>query len=151
MWELLLQCAQHLGSIKTPSGESFPQAWQDGGQGHGVGVGDEACMLCFYHRRRMEEKKREKRGGGGGSYAVRAGVCDDDGAATAAAMVSSTSMAVVGLVWVSTVWVDSRNAPGTGWAWMKVAVNMCPAGISSIVMPCKGLVHVVCAQTCRCK
>ena len=84
--------------------------------------------------REKKRKKRKKRGG----YAVRAGVCDDDGAAAAAAVVSSTSMAVVGLVWVGTVWVDSRNAPGTGWAWMKVAVKMRPAGISSIVMPRKG-------------
>ena len=81
-----------------------------------------------------EKKKEEKKGG----YAVWAGVCDDDGTAAAAAVVSSTSMAVVGLVWVGTVWVDSQNAPGTGWAWMKVAVNMRPAGISSIVMPRKG-------------
>ena len=67
-----------------------------------------------------------------------AGVCDDDGTAAAAAMVLLTSMAVVRLVWVGTIWVDSRNAPGTGWAWMKVAVNMHPAGIPSIVMPHKG-------------
>ena len=119
MWGLLLQCAQHLGSIKTPSGESFPQAWRDGGQGSGVG--------------RKEEGKKKK-----GVYAAWAGVCDDDDAAAAAAVVSSTSIAVVGLVWVGTVWVDSRNAPGTGWAWVKAAVNMCPAGIPSIVMPRKG-------------
>ena len=51
-WGLLLQCAQHLGSIKTPSGESFPQAWQDGGQGSGVGGKGE------------EEKKRGVMPGG---------------------------------------------------------------------------------------
>ena len=67
-----------------------------------------------------------------------AGACDDDGATAAVAMVLLTSMAVVGLVWVGTIWVDSQNAPGTGWAWMKVAVNMCPAGIPLIVMPHKG-------------
>ena len=38
VWGLLLQCAQHLGSIKTPSGESFLQAWWDGGQGSREGI-----------------------------------------------------------------------------------------------------------------
>ena len=93
--------------------------------------------VALLSREENGREKKEKKGGGG-SYAMRAGICDDDGATTAAAVVSSTSMAVVGLVWVGTVWVDSRNAPGTGWAWMKVAVNMHPAGISSIVMPRKG-------------
>ena len=35
---------------KTPSGESFPQAWRDGGQGSGVG------------RKERREKKKKKGG-----------------------------------------------------------------------------------------
>ena len=53
-----------------------------------------------------KEKGRQRKGGGG-SYAGQVGICDDDGATTAAAMVLLTSLAVVGLVWVSTIWVDS--------------------------------------------
>ena len=70
-------------------------------------IGDEACMLCFYHGRRKEDEEKE----GGGSYAGQAGICDDDGATTAVAVVSSTSLAVVRLVWVSAIWVNSQNAP----------------------------------------